>query len=308
MATLDLKDTFGALLVGIFFSSVLYGVTCTQVFYYFQNYASDNLIIKMAVITLLILETLHSVFSMHAIYSYTILNYLNPDGLVKATWTIIMTLAVSTAIVLVVQLFYLRRVYLLSKKNIFLVAPLTVLILVRCGFGLAVTVRAFQLEFFFLFPTIDNIVDVSLALGAAADIIIAASLSFYLYSSRSGVESTDTLIKKLMVISINNGLLTSVFDIIVIIFATAQSSNFIYLAIYQVVGNLYTNSMMATLNSRRSLAQGSRVFVDEDSNRPMTTFKVHGASATAQTGDSQFSKDTKVDFIQITSTKDVHVV
>lgn len=33
-----------------------------------------------------VVETLHSAFSLHAVYFYVIINYANPEALVKVTW------------------------------------------------------------------------------------------------------------------------------------------------------------------------------------------------------------------------------
>ncbi|KDR71983.1 hypothetical protein GALMADRAFT_143336 [Galerina marginata CBS 339.88] len=250
MPTPDLNDTFGALLIGVVISAGLFGVTCSQVFYYSQNYTSDGIVIKGVVATLLILEGLHSAFNIHAVYYYTILNYLNPLGLLQATWSIIMTLGVSSLIIFVVHLFYVRRVYHLSRKNIPLVALLVTLSLGHFATAVAVTGLAFQLKLFTAVSTkggrLLGIVDASLSLTVATDILTAASLSFYLHTNRSGIESTDTMINKLMTYAINNGVLTSLFDIIIVIFVTVEPDNLVFLAVHQIIGNLYTNSMMAT--------------------------------------------------------------
>ncbi|KAI3618790.1 hypothetical protein WG66_012358 [Moniliophthora roreri] len=42
---LDLRDTFGAFVVAIIISSCLYGVTCLQTWYYFQNY-NDRFLLR----------------------------------------------------------------------------------------------------------------------------------------------------------------------------------------------------------------------------------------------------------------------
>jgi len=256
---------------------------------------------------LLILEALHSALSIHAIYSYTILNYLNPLGLLKATWSATMTIGVTSVLELVVHIFYVRRVYHVSKKNIPLIALLSALVLAHLGTGLAVTIRAFQLEFFAAFVEITGIVDASLALAVVTDVIIAGSLSFYLHTSRSGVTSTDTLINKLMAYAINNGILTSVFDIIVLIYVTTQPHNLIFLAVFQIVGNLYTNSMMATLNSRISLSN-ARHSIMNGSSQAMNTFRVPGSATAVPTEDSEISGDGKHRFIEITTTKDIRMV
>jgi len=168
------------------------------------------------------------------------------------------------------------------SKNIPLVSFLAALALAHLATGIVATVEAFRLTSFFVigirgaaysaqfFPP--EIFQVFLSLGVAMDLIIAGSLSFYLHRGRSGLESTNTLINKLMTHTINNGILTSVFDIIVLVFVTIQPDNMIFLAIFQVVGNLYTNSMLATLNSRKSLAKSSHLsVVGPESNKAFSS-------------------------------------
>ncbi|KDR71986.1 hypothetical protein GALMADRAFT_143338 [Galerina marginata CBS 339.88] len=145
-----------------------------------------------------------------------------------------------------------------SRKNVPLVALLAALSFGDFATAVAVTVKCFQIKSFAAFFSdgrLPQIVDASLSLAVVTDIITAASLSFYLHTRRSGIKGTDTLINKLMAYAINNGILTSFFDIIVVTFVTVEPNNLIFLAIYQIIGNLYTNSMIATLNSRRSLSQ-----------------------------------------------------
>jgi len=150
------------------------------------------------------------------------------------------------------------------------------------------TIRIFQSKFFTLFPVFYDIVKISLSLGVATDMIIAGSLSFYLHTSRSGMESTNTLINKLMVYTINNGILTSVFDIIVLGFVT-DVHNLIFFSIFQVVGNLYTNSMMATLNARHLLSQTGLSAISVPSRA--IDFGVQQSVTTVQTEDLQFNEE-----------------
>jgi len=295
-----LNTTFGALLIGIVVSAALYGVTCTQVFFYFQNYnSSDGIVIKGTVILLLILESLHSAFSIHAIYYYTITNYFNPSALALATWSSALTIGVSGGIILVVHLFYARRVYYMSRKNVPLVGVILLLALAHFGVNTTITARALKLKFFTKLSSksFAHVVIASISLALSADFMIAASLSFYLHTGRSGIESTDTLINKLMAYVINNVILTSVFDIIDLIFVITEIDNLIFLAIFQIVGNLYTNSMLATLNSRQSLHQASHAKVTGPSQQ-LTTFR----STTLHNDSTIYSADSKV--IRISSAQE----
>jgi hypothetical protein len=196
-----------------------------------------------------ILESLHSAFSIHAIYYYVILNFLNPTALLKATWSATTVLVVTALIKIIVYVFYITRVYLLSRRNKPLAIFITILQLVGVGTGLAVPFMAMQLHFFSSFLTVRTLVvleDINLSLAMVVDILIAGSLSIYLHTSKSGIPSTDKLINRLVVHSINNGILTCLVEVLCLAMATTHRSNLIYLAFYQCIGNLYTNSMLAT--------------------------------------------------------------
>jgi hypothetical protein len=98
---------------------------------------------------------------------------------------------------------------------------------------------------------IQGLIRASLALYVVTDLLIALLLCYFLHSNRTGIKRTDTLINRLIVYAIHNGLITSVADIFVIVFNIAYPKNLVYLSVYQIVANLYSNSFLATLNARR---------------------------------------------------------
>ncbi|KAF9459322.1 hypothetical protein BDZ94DRAFT_1300644 [Collybia nuda] len=258
-ATLDLSNTLGALLIGTIISTLLFGVTCLQTFYYFQNHGSDRLLIKLLITILLVSETLHTVFSTYSIYYYVIVNYDNPVTLLDSNWSISAEFAQSSVAVFAVHIFYTRRVYYVSKKNVPLAATIFALALVHFGTHIVLTVKCFQIHLFKLSSRVVPYLGTSLLLAAATDIAIVASLSFYLHKNRSGVQNTDTLVNRLILHAVSNGILTSVLDVLVFIFALLYPQNMIYIALYQVISNLYVNSVLATLNSRQSMARAGDV-------------------------------------------------
>jgi len=86
-----------------------------------------------------------------------------------------------------------------------------------------------------------------------SDIMIAGALCYFLHGSRTGFKSTDTIVTTLIVYAINRCLLTSVVAILeVIVFSTMPHSLW-FVAIDFVIGKLYANSLLATLNSREAL-------------------------------------------------------
>ncbi|KAM5534311.1 hypothetical protein V8D89_012039 [Ganoderma adspersum] len=79
-----LDETFGAVLIGTFFSLMLYGITLHQTFRYHALYPSDRPLLKFAVYSTVILETAHMVLSCHTC------NYANHSSLqypVRVWWS-----------------------------------------------------------------------------------------------------------------------------------------------------------------------------------------------------------------------------
>ncbi|ESK83267.1 hypothetical protein Moror_15066 [Moniliophthora roreri MCA 2997] len=84
---IDLGDILGALLVATVISSCLYGVACLQTWYYFQNY-HDQFLVRGIVLALLVLETIHAILAIHAVYYYLILNFGNLLALMIDIWSL----------------------------------------------------------------------------------------------------------------------------------------------------------------------------------------------------------------------------
>ncbi|KAF9461110.1 hypothetical protein BDZ94DRAFT_859739 [Collybia nuda] len=256
----DPDRIFGALFVSAVISAMLFSGTCIQAFYYFQHYRSDKLLTKLFVAMLLVLETLQTIFNTYNVYRFTITSYTgDPFTLLNTDWAVSAEVSQSSIAIFAVHMFYTRRVYYVSHKNVPLVTALFTLVLAHFGMHIATAVKAFQIldskSAMHLIPYLEA----TISLAVATDIMIAVSLSFYLHKSRSGAQNTDAMINRLIVHAINNGILTGVFDVLVLTIAAAYPKNMVYIAIYQVISKLYTNSVLATLNSRRSMTHTSEV-------------------------------------------------
>ncbi|GJJ08246.1 hypothetical protein Clacol_002455 [Clathrus columnatus] len=84
-------------------------------------------------------------------------------------------------------------------------------------------VWSFNFEVSVNFPELTWITKVGLGSAAACDLIIATGLCWYLYQSRTGYRKTDSLIVRLMVYTLNCGLLTGVCATMVIITCTVTA-------------------------------------------------------------------------------------
>ncbi|KAF9043623.1 hypothetical protein BDZ89DRAFT_1059540 [Hymenopellis radicata] len=241
----------GALFIGVVISVFLFGISTTQSWYYYQHYPNDRKFLKAVVATLWLFELFHAVLACHAVYWYLVMNYSNPEALGVSIWSANLTLLASAFITLIVHLFFAWRVRMLSGGRWLIPVIIGIVALASSAFVLATVGLSFKAGTFADYPEpdIEVVSSTSLALSVLADIMIAVSIGYYLNRGRSGFSKTDHLINKLIFYAMNVGILTSVLDFVVLITSEVDNS-LIFLAIFEVVGSVYFNSLLAMLNIR----------------------------------------------------------
>ncbi|KAK0452576.1 hypothetical protein EV421DRAFT_2015389 [Armillaria borealis] len=279
MAEASLNGTFGAFLIGIIASSCLFGVTCTQTWYYYTRY-SDGIVLKALPCHLLLCHT----------------PLWGSAALAEGTWSVSLNVSITALIALLVYLYYARRIFhcccnsFCSNYNLLIYSmqcrTTVYLSWLSSSFPLSVAwspsrnQHVLHLKYFALFDrsTMASLIRASLTLYVVTDLLVAVLLSYFLHSSRTGMKRTDTLINRLIVYAVHNGLITSVADIFVLAFNIAYPKNLVYLSIYQIVANLYSNSFLATLNARRPTKPVNDNFSTNVNTLNLSTFGASGRS------------------------------
>ncbi|THV05231.1 hypothetical protein K435DRAFT_117739 [Dendrothele bispora CBS 962.96] len=254
MSDLGLNDTYGSAFIGLVVSAILYGVTVLQTFLYFRNYPRDRLAIKIMVLALWLLDTCHLVLCTIAIYWYLVTNFSHKDALMQLTWSMELQTDCNGLIGLIVECFFAHRVLILSK-NKYLTAVIVLLACIHFGLGILFTVKSFEFASMMMFQQLIWVTGAGIGSAAAADILIAGSLVYYLSKTRTGFQRTDSLITLLIIYSVTTGVLTSILDLIIIATFSTMPNNYIWLAFFWVAGKCYVNSLLAALNGRVSLRE-----------------------------------------------------
>ncbi|KAF9454757.1 hypothetical protein P691DRAFT_804114 [Macrolepiota fuliginosa MF-IS2] len=249
-----LDTTYGSAFIGLIVAAVLYGVTLLQTFFYYKTYPKDPKVIKALVAIVWFLDTSHLVLCTIAIYWYLVMNFSDPDALTKTTWSMNLQTDCNGLIGLIVECFFARRVWIMSGNGI-LTLIIVVLACVHFGLGVVFTVEEFLLVENTRFSKLIWVTSTGLGSAAAADIIIACALCYYLLKSRTGFTNTDSLIATLIGYSLTTGLITSVLAFICVVTFATMPTNYIWLAFFWVLGKCYVNSLLAALNSRDSLRE-----------------------------------------------------
>lgn len=200
-------------------------------------------------------DTIHQALISHTVYAYTITNWGNQNFLGEIPRTLVVQVLFSGLTAFMVQCFLASRIWRLSNRKGWLIAIIVLLIVGELGAILAYTIISLQ---FHTFSEVTRLKGLSLSvnsLAAIGDVVIAGSLCTILYRSRTGFHRSDTIITKLIIFSVNTGLLTSVCALGSLVSILAWPTTFIYIAFYFCIGRLYTNSLLATLNARKKLRE-----------------------------------------------------
>ncbi|KAH7878519.1 uncharacterized protein C8R40DRAFT_770009 [Lentinula edodes] len=279
MVQANIDNTLGALFIGLILSAVY--VTLSQTWFYFsaqqQREHSDPLWLRATVVVVVILDFLHQLFTSHWMYDYCVTNFGNSAALDVLPWSYYGMAYPTGVVTVIVQSFYVWRVWKLSN-NVIIAGAIWSLSLAQFGAFLYYVARVFG---------VPNASDLSLvlgnyailvnAIGATCDIVIACAMVFYLRQSRTSIKRTNHLLRSITIFTVTTGIVSSVCAIMVLSMAAAYPGTNIELTFYFMLTRLYANSFLATLNVRDHLRELGHGGIITTSNfvQTRTTAAVH---------------------------------
>ncbi|KAJ7034175.1 hypothetical protein C8F04DRAFT_1234434 [Mycena alexandri] len=102
----SVKELSAAALIGYGVSTVAYGISIVQVYLYFRNYPRDSIFLKLMVAALWTLDTLSSIVISHALYTLCVLNFNNLFADAHIPWSWPLGMAILTTINTTSLIFY----------------------------------------------------------------------------------------------------------------------------------------------------------------------------------------------------------
>ncbi|KAG1905156.1 uncharacterized protein F5891DRAFT_944525, partial [Suillus fuscotomentosus] len=266
---------------------------------YHQAGFQDNRLIKPIVYGLFVLETLQLIMATHDSFHTLALGWGN-DGDLLDVWLSWFDLPVLTGITsATIQCFYAWRLYILSKSLV-LAITIAAIALVQ---GSAAMAEGIQI---FISQNVPGTQDdtfkttaVCVWLGGTAlcDIIICCAMFYFLSKSRTGFRATDSLLNKLIRITIETGMLTAIIAIIELILFLTFKHNFYHVVPAFMLSKLYSNSFLVLLNSRKSTSKQST-----------TSDTFHSLPEFSTSREANRTGAMKVDLAHRTSSDDIGMV
>ncbi|KAJ7837083.1 hypothetical protein B0H14DRAFT_3141602 [Mycena olivaceomarginata] len=247
----EVRTTVGAAFAGCMVAVALSAVLGFQTFLYFRIFPSDAVRYKLLVGWIWMLDAAHTLTICTSVWSYAITNFGDPDYTKQIVPSLAATVAFTAITTLSVNIFYGWRIHKMSKSNWWLTGPIMLLAITRVGLAFVTTTEMILTKTFPAFAAGFNIVlTCGMSVSAVTDIIVSIARYYYLRNLKQGYSGTQEVVDAVVVFTLNDGILTCAVAIAAIIFLLRMPDNFVWLGIYFVIGKLFSNSALATLNLR----------------------------------------------------------
>ncbi|KAJ7277788.1 hypothetical protein C8J57DRAFT_1503625 [Mycena rebaudengoi] len=277
-----MDKTYGAMFIGVLFATFFQGVLTLQAYIYYESFPDDLCRIKVLVAVVWLLDVTHLVLICQSCYHYLVTNWGNESALLISTHELDLHLIFVGIATLVCQGFFLHRIWVFSKRNWILTGVLTATCVAAFAVEVLLSAQIYQVPSVAYFSAHTGEVMALFSLGGAVDVAIALVLVFYLQQGRTHFDRTNFVVAQVIHYTVATGLATSVLAVACLAAYLAAPHTFIFIAMHFSLGRLYTNALLATLNSRRNLRHGTQI------QRSPLSFAVMTTRVVTSTVDEEF--------------------
>lgn len=229
------------------FNLLLLGMIFVQYYMYFVKYQRrDKLWIRIFVYLLLLVNMGGTILYMVDMYMALILNF----GIAAhSTWLGAANSALTAIMAGAVQLFFAWRVKVLTSSWISALSVCFTALFAVAG-GIATAAEANAQRAVTDFQTFKMTVIIWLVSSCVCDFLITAALVWYLRSHKTGFEQSDELMDRIIRLTVQTGLITSICAMLDLVTFLAIASPNVHITFTGMLGKLYTNALMSSLNAR----------------------------------------------------------
>jgi hypothetical protein len=262
---MNLSDSLGSVLAGVFVSLVFYGISILQTFLYYERYTEDTIILKSLVAWVFVLDTLHTFLLSAGVWQYFVIHFGDDTFISYTHPPVMISIVVTSAVSFTIQSVFIYRIWLLMRGRFrwlfpAIMMPLVVTQLVLSVLFTAVSVAPQTSLSAFSGPLLSTVANTLNGVAMAVDITITISLCTLLSMTRTGFHpNTDRMLLRLIFISVNTGLSSTLFSFLSLAMLVIYPTDLIFAAPYLPLCTVYCNTLLATLNVRSFVRGGSKM-------------------------------------------------
>ncbi|TFK91257.1 hypothetical protein K466DRAFT_596247 [Polyporus arcularius HHB13444] len=247
-----LDSTYGAYLIGTFFGILLFGYSLHQLSAYFRRFPSDTTLIRISLISVMVLETIYTAFTIHTSYYYLVSNHVDDVVLFQGVWSLNTTPAFMAATMFISQLFFARRVSLMGRRYQFIAGFAMLFFTAEVSLSAVSVYQAYIIPSFYFIDDVNVVLAALFGSAVGGDTLLTASLIVELQRTRrSEARRKESRLDTAQLYLVNTGLLHDVLNVVAFILALTLPGDFIHRSIAIVTTRIYANTLLAVLNSRK---------------------------------------------------------
>ncbi|KAF9011947.1 hypothetical protein BDQ17DRAFT_1345157 [Cyathus striatus] len=247
------KNLAVPLLAGYMLNWGLHGALSVQYYDYYITYPEDRFFTKCIVHGIYLLETAQSTLTTYDAFKtfgsgdLSTLSNLALSGLTGAVF--------GSLIACIGQLYYAYRISVFSKSKI--IPCCTILIsFLQLAAGIMTGVLVTKEK------DVSNLSRVTYysatawtGFSAICDILIAASMTYYLMKQETGFNATRRLIRRIVRLTIETGIITATMAILTLLLITIWKTQIYFMAVAGTIPKWYSNTLLVLLNSRARIKE-----------------------------------------------------
>ncbi|KAJ7912307.1 hypothetical protein B0H13DRAFT_2327475 [Mycena leptocephala] len=214
-------EIFGPIFWGFCATLILCGVSTLQGYIYFTRYSDRHLIRAMAVL-MLVLDFLSMSLICQSLYYYILPHFGSLAPLGAVTGELSAECLISAVITFISQMYFVYQLQVVKSRA--KAAPIMNALIILAG--------------------------INKAFGAAADVVATIAMCMFLKSADTGIRRTSSLLRSLMHLVINRGLLVTFAQILMLIVFFTSTHQLYWVAVHINTTKLYVNTFFAMLNAR----------------------------------------------------------
>ncbi|KAK7464990.1 hypothetical protein VKT23_006199 [Stygiomarasmius scandens] len=282
----------GPLVVGYILNSILFGILLLQVYVYYLAFPRDRLVLKTLVYGCFILDAAQTIMNISDAFSIFGSGFGDMSNMQKMHLAGLSVPIITGLISCAVQNFYAWQIYIISSSKV-LSLLISAVAFIQCTGAIVQGTFAFIVDDLATLQSRTFIeCTIWLAGSAFADVLIAVAMTYYLVKSDKGLKRTHAVIRKLIRLTIETGSATATVAIIdCVLFLTVRKYPY-HTVPARCLGKLYSNTLMAILNSRMRIP-GSRedpdLYSSSTEENPWGTIDLRFASSSARRRDFETS-------------------
>ncbi|KAF8486821.1 hypothetical protein DFH94DRAFT_2814 [Russula ochroleuca] len=245
-------------LLGVVWNWMLYGVLVVQFYVYSYNFLRDSRHIKLLVYSIFFLETVQTVLSGADLYYWFAAGFGNQDQLDISFASSFDLQILGSVVSLCVQLFFVYRIRVLGrlseKRSRWLCVMICLLSVTGALGAIAAGIISVWANQIILGPLLVALDTTWIATNTLSDLLITSAMLYHLRRvwTKDGNLSNHALVS-IVRLTIETNLVTTSVSIVSLVMIAVYPLQVYYMCPTYVLGKLYSNTLLASLNNRISI-------------------------------------------------------